>query len=252
MSAASHRAVIALGRRPAAWVAVAALALGGFGLTGCGLVRAVKNVSHTVQQNRGIINTFTQSLKASEGTTFEATYVTTGKSPTTVVYAVKPPKGLAFQSLPSGPVSSNGGDLDFIVNSSGEYSCTRQPPSTAWTCDKLDRATAAVRKAIFGFYTPSHWVNFLKGFALAAGFAGDKVTTSSMTVNGFAMNCVDFVAPGVKGTSTICTTSQGILGYVKVASTNASFQITSYTATPSAALFALPPGAKITNLQNGG
>ena len=39
-----------------------------------------------------------------------------------------------------------------------------------------------------------------------------------MTVNGFSMSCVDLQASGVPGTSTICTTSQGILGYVKVAS----------------------------------
>jgi hypothetical protein len=72
-----------------------------------------------------------------------------------------------------------------------------------------------------------------------------------MTVNGFNMDCVDFVAPGVKGTSTICSTSAGILGYVKVASVKTSFRLTSYTTSPSAALFALPPGAKITNSQHG-
>jgi hypothetical protein len=252
MIASTDRAVIALGRRHATWIVAAAVALGSLGLAGCSIVRAVKNVSHLVEHNRGIINTFTTTLKANAGTTFEATYVTTGTSPTTVVYAVKPPKDLAFRSFPSGPASSSGGDVEIIVNSSGEYSCSRLGSAATWTCQKLDPATAAVKKAIFGFYTPSHWVNFLKGFALAAGFAGDKVTTSSMTVNGFSMNCVDFVAPGIKGTSTICTTSQGILGYVKVASTNTSFQIKSYTASPSASLFALPPGAKVTNLQNGG
>jgi hypothetical protein len=252
MTPGLHQAVVAPLRRHASWVVVLAVALGGAGLSGCGIVRAVKHVTHVVEGNRGIINTFTEKLKASTGTTFAATYVTTGNSPTTVVYAVKPPKGLAFQSLPSQLNDSNGGDVSFIVNSAGEYSCDKASASARWSCEKLDPATAIVKKQIFGLYTPSHWIAFLKGFALAAGFAGDKVTTSSMTVNGFAMSCVDFVAPGVKGTSTICTTSQGILGYVKVASTKTSFEIKSYTTSPSASLFALPPGAKISDVSNGG
>jgi hypothetical protein len=88
-------------------------------------------------------------------------------------------------------------------------------------------------------------VGFLKDFSLVAGLAGDKVTTSTMTVNGFAMSCVDFVAPGVAGTSTICTTAQNILGYVKVASSATSFEIKSYSASPPGSLFQLPAGAKI-------
>jgi hypothetical protein len=68
-------------------------------------------------------------------------------------------------------------------------------------------------------------------------------------VNGFAMSCVDFKAAGVAGTSTICTTAQGILGYVKVASNSTTFEIKSYSTAPPAALFALPPGAKVTTLQ---
>ena len=67
-----------------------------------------------------------------------------------------------------------------------------------------------------------------------------------MTVNGFSMSCVDLVAPGEPGTSTICTTSEGILGYVKVAGDSTSFEIKSYSSTPSDSLFQLPPGAKIT------
>ena len=79
-----------------------------------------------------------------------------------------------------------------------------------------------------------------------AGLAGDKVTSSTMSLNGFDMNCVDLVAHGVPGTSTICSTSQGILGYVKVASDSTSFQITNYSSSPSASLFQLPPGATVT------
>ena len=82
-----------------------------------------------------------------------------------------------------------------------------------------------------------------------AGFAGDKVTTSTMSVNGFDMNCVDLVAKGTR-TSTICSTSQGILGYVSVESESTTFQITSYSSSPSAWLFQFPPGATVTTSTN--
>jgi hypothetical protein len=50
----------------------------------------------------------------------------------------------------------------------------------------------------------------------------------------------------VPGTSTICTTAQGILGYVKVASDSTSFEITAFSSSPPASLFELPPGATVT------
>jgi hypothetical protein len=245
----TDRAVFVPGRRRMAALATATFMIGGFGLTGCSVISAVSKVAHTVSGNRATIKLFTQKLNSGKGTTFEATYVTTGASPTTVVYAVKPPKGLAFNDTQTGANSSGGTDL--IVNTSGEYSCSPPSGSIGWTCQKLPKATAIVRNQILDFYTPSHWVVFLRDFALAAGFAGDKVFSSTMTVNGFSMNCVNFRASGVNGTSTICTTAQGILGYVKVASNSTNFEIKSYTTSPSPSLFALPPGAKVTNLQTG-
>ena len=115
-----------------------------------------------------------------------------------------------------------------IVNSSGEYTCNQSGSGGAWSCQKLGTADAASENKIFDFYTPSHWIAFLKGVSLVAGLAGDKVTSSTMSLNGFDMNCVDLVAHGVPGTSTICSTSQGILGYVKVASDSTSFQISEF------------------------
>jgi hypothetical protein len=73
-----------------------------------------------------------------------------------------------------------------------------------------------------------------------------------MTVHGFSMRCVTFRASGIPGTSRICTTAQGLLGYVKVASETTSFRITSYTTSPSASLFRLPPGATVTTQKAAG
>jgi hypothetical protein len=249
MTPDSDRLTTAATRRRAIGLAGAVVIFGGFAFTGCSIIKAVNKVAHDVEANKATMDAFTNKIKSGEATTFEATYVTTGSSPTTVVYAVQPPKGLAFKETPPGS-GANSPALDIIVNSSGEYSC--MPPSSGsgstWSCDRLQATNAATENKIFGFYTPSHWVAFLQDFSLAAGFAGDKVSSSTMTVNGFAMNCVDFVASGVAGKSTICTTAQGILGYVKVASDSTSFEIKSYSASPSASLFEPPPGAKITTV----
>jgi hypothetical protein len=240
-----------------AGAAAMALTLTGLGVTSCGVVKAVKQVSGDVESNKATIDAFTGRLKSGEATTFEARYVTTGNSPTRVLYAVRPPDDLAFATTPSaGDGTKDSLRVHLVVNSSGAYDCTPQASSSprsrpAWSCQKLGTTSAATRNQVLGVYSPAHWVAFLKGFALAAGFAGDKVTTSSLTVNGFSMQCVDFRAAGVAGTSTICTLAQGILGYVKVASDPTSFQIKAYSAAPPASLFKLPAGAKVTASQHG-
>lgn len=238
--------------------AAVAAALGGFALSGCSAINKVKTVAHDIKGNKATIDSFTTKIQSGEDKPFQATYVTTGDTPTTVVYAVQPPTDVSFTNTPSSLSSPGTGasapNLDLIVNSSGEYSCT--PPDTSgsagtgvWACQTLGTAAAATQNAIVDFYTPSHWINFLKGFSIAAGFAGDQVTSSTMSVNGFDMSCVNFKAPGDADESTICTTSQGILGYVKVAGDTTSFEIKSYTSTPDASLFKLPAGAKVTNVQ---
>jgi hypothetical protein len=212
--------------------------------TGCSVVSKVKQDVHTVEGNKSTIDSFIKNLQSTKDTPFEATYMTTGGSPATVVYAVDPSSGgLAFHETQTGSSASN---VQIIVNSSGEYVCNQSSSAAAWSCQKLGKADAATENKIFDFYTPSHWVSFLKGASLVAGLAGDKVTTSTKSLNGFDMNCVDLVAKGVAGTSTICSTSQGILGYVNVASDSTSFEITNFSSSPSASLFELPPGATIT------
>ena len=219
-------------------VAVGALA------TGCSVVSKVKQDVHTVESNKSTVDSFTQNLQSTKDTPFEATYMTTGTSPATIVYAVDPSSGgLAFHEGQTGSSASN---AQVIVNSSGEYVCNQSGAAGAWSCQMLGKADAASENKIFDIYTPSHWISFLKGVSLVAGLSGDKVTTSTKSLNGFDMNCVDLVAKGVVGTSTICSTSQGILGYVSVASDSTSFEITSFSSSPSPSLFQLPPGATIT------
>jgi hypothetical protein len=228
-------------------IGLVVLALVGVGTlaASCSAVGKIKQAVHTVEGNKATIDSFSQNLQPTNAA-FEATYVTTGGSPSTIVYAVDPSSGgLAFHDTQTG---SNPSNVQVIVNASGEYLCNQSGSAGAWTCQKLSKADAATQNKIFDIYTPSHWISFLKGVSLVAGLAGDKVTTSTKSLNGFDMQCVDLVAKGVAGTSTICSTSQGILGYVSVASDSTSFQITNYSSSPAPALFQLPPGATVTTL----
>ena len=234
-----------VGRLRTSGVIVVVLALGAVGFNSCGIINKVKSTVHDIQGNKATIDSFNTKLQSGAATTFEATYVTTGSAPATVVYAVQPPTGMAFNLTPTGGAGT-ATPVHLVVNSSGEFACSQTSSAVPWTCQKLGTADAAAQNQLFNFYTPAHWIGFLKDFSLAAGFAGDKVTQSTMMVNGFNLNCVDFNAGGVLGTSTICSTDQGILGYVKVASDSTSFEIQSYSTSPPASLFELPPGATVT------
>ncbi len=225
-------------------ILMALLVAVGVGATGCSVASRVKQAVHTVEGNKATIDSFTQSMQSTKDSAFEATYTTTGSAPATVVYAVDPSSGgLAFHETQTGSDASN---VQVIANSSGEYVCNQGGSGATWSCQKLGQADSAAQNKIFDIYTPSHWISFLKGVSLVAGLAGDQVTTSTKSLNGFDMNCVDLIAKGLGGTSTICSTSQGILGYVSVASDSTSFQITNYSSTPAASLFQLPPGASVT------
>lgn len=229
--------------RPAVRLAVGVLA-GTVALSGCAAVRTVNHIRGDIDQNKATISSFTNQLQSSPAKPFRATYVTTGSSPATITYAVQPPHGLLFTDTPSGAKTAT----EFLVDSRGVFECTVPVHGSGPrpSCRKLGSIKAQEEQKLFDIYTPSHWVTFLRDFSLAAGFAGDRVTSSTMTVNGFSMNCVDFVAGGVPGKSTVCSTSQGLLGYVKVASDNAKFEMKGYTATPPQSLFALPQRATIT------
>lgn len=223
---------------------IAGLALAGLLATGCSAIAKAKQTYENIKGNKATVDAFTQNLSNGKSVPFMATYATSGSSPATVVYAVNPSSGeLAFHLTQTGASVSN---IQFIVNSSGNYACTQT--GSSWSCKKDDQSSATGEENLFDLYTPDHWINFLKGLSLVAGLAGDKVTTSTMSLNGFNMSCIDLVAHGVAGTSTICTTSQNILGYVKVAQGSTTFEITNYSGSPPPSLFQLPPGATITTV----
>ncbi len=221
------------------------VAVGVLGLSACSTIDKVKSAIQDIHGNKTVVDSFNSKLNTAP-TTFEANYTTTGSAPATVTYAAQLPDDVAFTLTPTGG-SGDTAPVHLVQNSSGQYGC-QQSSSGQWSCAKLTGTGSASENSVIDFYTPGHWQKFLSGLALAAGFAGDKVSTSTMSLNGFDMSCIDLVASGVAGKSTICTTSQGILGYVNVASSSTSFEITSFSSSPSASLFQLPPGATITTV----
>jgi hypothetical protein len=243
MISAGRTASTTAGRTAVAAVGLAGALLVG-ALSGCSVAASINKVRHGIDSNRAAIKSFTQGLKAGEKLAFSATYLTAGKSPTKIVYSVQPPHKVSFTQSGTGSDTST---LSLITNSSREYSCSSATGTSGWTCTKLSRPSAVAQNQLASLYTPAHWITFLQTFSVAAGFSGNKVTNSTRTISGISMRCVDFTAKGVKGHSTICSTPQNILGYVKVAGNPTSFTLKSYTTSPAPALFRLPPGAKVTN-----
>jgi hypothetical protein len=223
----------------------AVVAVGVLGLSACSTIDKVKGAIQDIHGNKTVVDSFNSKLNTAP-TTFEANYTTTGTAPATVTYAAQLPDDVAFTLTPTGG-SGDTAPVHLVQNSSGQYGC-QQSSSGQWSCGKLTGNSTLSQNSVIDFYTPGHWEKFLSGLALAAGFAGDKVSTSTMSLNGFDMSCIDLVASGVAGKSTICTTSEGVLGYVGVAGDSTSFEITSYSSSPAASLFQLPAGATITTV----
>jgi hypothetical protein len=225
-------------------IGVAVLVVGTLAFSSCSAITKVRNAIHDVRAKKAVIDGFNTKLNAAP-TTFEAVYASSGSAAATVTYAAQIPNDVAFSLTPSGG-SGNTAPVHLVQNSSGEYACEQM--SGQWSCDKVSGVSASSQNALIDLYTPGHWVRFLSLFALAAGIAGDRVMTSTMSLNGFSMNCIDLATPGTAGTSTVCTTSQGVLGFAQVAGDSTSFAITNYSSSPRASLFQLPPGAKITTV----
>ena len=214
--------------------------------TGCSVVTKVKQDVHNVEGNKATIDSFTQNLQSNQGHALRSDLHHDGESPGHRRLRSRPLQRRA--GLPRDP------DRCQRVEPPADRELVRRvhvQPERLGRRLVVPEAREGRRRhenKIFDVYTPSHWIAFLKGVSLVAGLAGDKVTSSTMSLNGFDMNCVDLVAHGVPGTSTICSTSQGILGYVKVASDSTSFRITNYSSSPAASLFQLPPGATVTTV----
>ena len=155
----------------------------------------------------------------------------------------------AINSLSSKISSGDSSSYDVTYVTTGSAPATIHYAST-WTCLKLQGAEVSTDKLMYALYSGSYWIDFLKIYSVAAALHGVTITSSTMSVNGFSLQCA-VVVSGTKPnqtTSKVCVTSEGILGYVSVSAKSADFEIKSYSASPPASLFALPAGATVTTL----
>jgi hypothetical protein len=220
---------------------VAALMLSAACLTGCSAIK--KEVEKKILgKNYSSLTSFTSKVKAP--TSYEVTYVTTGRAPATIELAAAPPNSFFFEAK-----QSNGSVTEIVESAKGEYFCS--PPSSSsknWSCTRFGGASATAYKAMFDVYTGDFWNKVITGYAFLAPAIGVKFKSTSMNINGFSMSCIDVEHTSSVPGGTFCVTSQGLLGYVKATNESTSFEIKSFTASPSSSLFQTPAGATITTL----
>ena len=104
-------------------------------------------------------------------------------------------------------------------------------------------------KSMYALYSGAYWIDFLKIYSAAAALQGVTIHSTTMSVNGFALQCAVVTNRATPTTtSKWCVTYQGILGYVSVSAKSADFEIKSYSSSPPASLFQPPSGATITTI----
>jgi hypothetical protein len=221
------------------------------GLTGCSSIlkaaKAAHNVekaAHNLTDGSAAISSLTDKIKSADATAYEVTYVTTGSSPATVNYAAEPPNDFAFDD------NTTSGKLEVLAGSAGQFECNQSASGATWSCLKAELSGLNTSRLMYAIYSGAYWLDFLKIYSVAAALHGVSISSSTKTVNGFNLQCA-VVVSGKKpnqGTSQVCVTSQGILGYVSVSSTGTDFEIKSYSPSPSPSLFQIPKGATVTTI----
>jgi hypothetical protein len=225
-------------------VMVVPLALG---LTSCSslnkAVNAVKTV-HNMLHGSAAISSLSSKISAGDSAAYEVTYVTTGSSPATINYAADPPHDFAFDD------TTSTGELRLFAGPAGQFECNRPKSTGTWSCLETNVTGINTTKLMYALYSGSYWIDFLRIYSVAAALHGVTITSSTMTVNGFNLQCAMVVSGNKPNqtTSKVCVTSHGILGYVSVAAKAADFEIKSYSAFPSASLFSVPAGATVTTI----
>jgi hypothetical protein len=92
-----------------------------FGLASCSAVSKITTAVHDLTTGNAALNALTSKIKAGESLTYDATYETTGSSPSTIEIAAQPPSDFAYIS----PASNGSGASEIIESSAGSFSCTQ-------------------------------------------------------------------------------------------------------------------------------
>lgn len=189
----------------------------------------------------GSLGAITSKLQASTNTPFDATYSIIGGTgqATTLELAVSPPGKFVFVTT-----SANGNKSELISAGQLSDSCTEAGGS--WTCVPLPQSEfASVEKAL-QIYKSSYWTGILAGMQSAAKAGGIRVTPSTKSLAGQNVECVTYSGGTAGSGGEICVTHDGVLAYVRSAGTGTTFELSSYSSSPPASVFGLPPGATVT------
>jgi hypothetical protein len=215
----------------------AILLLSGLVAAGCGGGSTAPKPIHHHESTRAVIAAFVATLEAGKSSSYAATYSTGGTARGTAVYAVGPAREISFTDTPS----AGSPPYRILLNRSGKRVCSRSTNHLgSWSCQALSGGAVTVKARLFGYYSASHWVTFLRDFSLAASLPGDQATTSTRTVHGFDVECIELRAVGVPGTSTLCSTKNGVPAYVNIATNPDTFAIEHLDRSPAASLFSTP------------
>jgi hypothetical protein len=227
------------------------LVMCGMSASACSAIGAIKKVStavHDISGGNKAVSAWEAQVAKGDTAKYQVSYETTGPGGSTVTYASDPPSSFALDV----PGSNGSGTFDYIQNGATGYYCSQT--SGKWTCIKeATSGSSNTYSSLFEIYQGSYWLGFLKYYEAAAALEGVTVKNTTMSKNGFNLSCI--VIENSKAQTnggTFCyVTSTGVLGYTHSNGSNSSFEIKSYSSSPSSSLFQLPSGATITTLPAG-
>jgi hypothetical protein len=186
------------------------------------------------------------AISKESSASFKLVYKTSGTgTPSTITIAQMPPK----QSfMVSGGSSGSGGEM--IYDGKKTYYCSNSSGGTGPVCISYGSLSSTPLASIVDVYSGQTAVTALKSWQseLAAGITGYHQSFSSASFAGQSAQCVSWTYNG--STAKYCVTNSGILAYVgdQTSSGSHSFQLESYSGSPSASEFQLPAGAKVESL----
>jgi hypothetical protein len=181
------------------------------------------------------VKALTNSINHAKHLTYLAQYTALSNGQkTTVTIAQAPPK--SNFSTQGGSVINNGKTTYYCSTTTGSPQCL----SVSGTNPLL---------GLEGLFSPAIALGALAEAkqGLVSRFLGIKVSSSSASFAGQPSTCVTVSVRGKSGK--YCVTKQGLLSYS--GSSSSYFQLTKYSATPSASLFSLPAGATTATLPGG-
>lgn len=201
----------------------------------------------------GELQSFGGTIKAAKNATFKATYTSTssGSGSQTITLEQAPPKQ-AFTTT-----DSSGGSNALLNTGTATYACDSTSSATP-TCTSMNSSGGAgALSSVISVYNGSSALTAINSWQsiAAAHVAGISLTFTKTTLAGQQVRCATWKYQG--SSSTYCVTTGGVLAKVESSggpnssTSSSSFELTSFSASPPAADFELPPGATVVTIPTG-